>query len=70
MACTGIYDIIILDRMLPYLDGVSLLKAFRRLGHINIYIHYLRKKIKISNLKTVRGVGYYLPKSNITRVAN
>lgn len=33
MACTGIYDIIILDCMLPYLDGVSLLKAFRRLGH-------------------------------------
>ncbi|GMB01219.1 response regulator transcription factor [Pelosinus sp. IPA-1] len=189
MACTGIYDIIILDRMLPYLDGVSLLKEFRRLGHstpvlfltakdtpddraeglnagaddylvkpfftvelvarlqalarrknkeivdtililddirfdpqraqvtkkdrviqltlkesqllellirnqgqvvtkqriiekvwgynseaeestINIYIHYLRKKINISNLKTVRGVGYYLPKSNITKVAN
>ncbi|AIF53439.1 response regulator transcription factor [Pelosinus sp. UFO1] len=189
MACTGIYDIIILDRMLPYLDGVSLLKEFRRLGHntpvlfltakdtpddraeglnagaddylvkpfftvelvarlqaltrrknteivdtiltlddirfdpqraqvtkkdtviqltlkesqllellirnqgqvvtkqriiekvwgynsdaeestINIYIHYLRKKINISNLKTVRGVGYYLPKSNISKVAN
>jgi DNA-binding response OmpR family regulator len=189
MACTGIYDIIILDRMLPYLDGVSLLKEFRRLGHntpvlfltakdtpddraeglnagaddylvkpfftvelvarlqalarrknteivdtiltlddirfdpqraqvtkkdvviqltlkesqllellirnqgqvvtkqriiekvwgynsdaeestINIYIHYLRKKINISNLKTVRGVGYYLPKNNISKVAN
>ncbi len=33
MACTGIYDIIILDRMLPYQDGVSLLREFRSLGH-------------------------------------
>lgn len=33
MACTGIYDIIVLDRMLPYQDGVSLLKEFRSLGH-------------------------------------
>lgn len=33
MACTGVYDIIVLDRMLPYQDGVSLLKEFRSLGH-------------------------------------
>lgn len=33
MACTGIYDILVLDRMLPYQDGVSLLKEFRGLGH-------------------------------------
>lgn len=32
MACTGIYDIIILDRMLPRRDGISLLKEFRQLG--------------------------------------
>jgi DNA-binding response OmpR family regulator len=183
MACTEIYDVIILDRMLPYLDGISLLKKFRSLGYqtpvlfltakdtpkdrveglnagaddylikpfstveliarlhaltrrrnkefvnhiltvddmmfdpqraqvtkkgkvihltlkesqllellirnygqvvtkqriiekvwgynsdavestINIYVHYLRKKIKLSNLKTVRGVGYYLKKMN------
>lgn len=32
MACTGIYDILILDRMLPYQDGVSLLKEFRSQG--------------------------------------
>jgi DNA-binding response OmpR family regulator len=189
MACTGIYDIIILDRMLPNLDGLALLREFRRLGHetpilfltakdspedraeglnagaddylikpfftvellarlqalarrkgkdlvenmliaddivfdpqrgqvikndeviqltlkesqllellirnhglvvtkeriiekvwgynseteentINIYIHYLRKKINMSNLKTVRGVGYYLQKNNISRAAN
>ena len=31
---------------------------------INIYIHYLRKKIDIANLKTARGVGYYLQKNN------
>lgn len=42
---------------------------------INIYIHYLRKKINISNLKTVRGVGYYLQKgngqkNNLSAVAN
>ena len=189
MACTGVYDIIILDRMLPYLDGFSLLKEFRRLGHttpvlfltakdtpedraaglnlgaddylvkpfftvelvarlhalarrknndltdtlltiddiifdpqrgqvikkgtviqltlkeaqllellirnqgqvvtkqriiekvwgynseaeestINIYVHYLRKKINMSNLKTVRGVGYYLQKSKMTTALN
>lgn len=33
MACTGIYDMIILDRMLPQKDGISLLKEFRSLGH-------------------------------------
>ncbi len=33
MSCTGIYDIIVLDRMLPYQDGISLLKEFRSLGH-------------------------------------
>jgi DNA-binding response OmpR family regulator len=33
MACTGIYDIIVLDRMLPYQDGLSLVREFRSLGH-------------------------------------
>jgi len=33
MACTGVYDILVLDRMLPYQDGVSLLKEFRAQGH-------------------------------------
>jgi len=32
MATTGIYDILILDRMLPRRDGISLLKEFRQLG--------------------------------------
>ena len=189
MDCTGIYDIIFLDRMLPYLDGLTLVKSFRALGYqtpilfltakdtpddraaglnagaddylikpfftvellarlhalarrqnkelvdtiltvddmifdplraqvtkqgqvihltlkesqllellirnygqvvtkqriiekvwgynsdavestINIYIHYLRKKINIANLKTVRGVGYYLQKKTISIIAN
>ena len=190
MACTGIYDILVLDRMLPYQDGISLLKEFRRQGYdtpvifltakdspedraigldagaddylikpffsvellarlkalsrrrskaltenvltagdlilnplrcqatrgndviqltlkesqllellihnygqvvtkeqiiekvwgyfsdtesntVNLYIHYLRKKLKLPNLKTVWGVGYYLHKSkDATRVAN
>ncbi len=33
LACTEAYDIIILDRMLPYKDGLSLLKEFRSLGY-------------------------------------
>lgn len=33
MACTGVYDIIILDRMLPYQDGLTVLREFRSLGH-------------------------------------
>lgn len=32
MAATGVYDLLILDRMLPRRDGLSLLKEFRRLG--------------------------------------
>lgn len=33
MACTEVYDIIILDRMLPSKDGLSLLREFRSLGY-------------------------------------
>lgn len=29
-------------------------------GNIDLYIHYLRKKLNISWIRTVRGVGYYL----------
>lgn len=32
MATTGIYDMLILDRMLPCQDGISLVKEFRQLG--------------------------------------
>ncbi len=33
LACMGCYDIIILDRMLPERDGLSLLREFRSQGH-------------------------------------
>ncbi len=29
-------------------------------GNIDLYIHYLRKKLSVSCIKTVRGVGYFL----------
>ncbi len=32
MAVSGVYDIIILDRMLPLIDGMAFLKEFRSLG--------------------------------------
>jgi DNA-binding response OmpR family regulator len=32
-ALSGIYDVLILDRMLPKLDGLTLLKEFRAQGH-------------------------------------
>jgi len=189
LACTGVYDTIVLDRMLPKQDGLSLLKEFRRLGYdtpvifltakddpedraeglnagaddylvkpfytaellarlkalarrrgkeltenvlvaddlvfdpqrgqatkngevinltykesqllellmhnqdrvvtkerilqkvwdfnadpdpttVNLYVHYLRKKLKLHNLKTVRGVGYFLQTSKALRTAN
>lgn len=28
--------------------------------NVDLYIHYLRKKLKIPNIKTVRGIGYFL----------
>lgn len=37
---------------------------------INIYVHYLRKKLKTSSIKTVRGIGYYLQKSSMATQAN
>lgn len=30
------------------------------IANIDLYIHYLRKKLNLSNIKTVRGVGYFL----------
>jgi len=29
-------------------------------ANVDLYIHYLRKKLKTSSIKTVRGIGYYL----------
>lgn len=36
---------------------------------VNLYIHYLRKKLKLTNLKTVWGVGYYLHKEKAAALA-
>lgn len=33
-------------------------------GNIDLYIHYLRKKLNTSRIKTVRGVGYCLEEGN------
>lgn len=30
------------------------------IANVDLYIHYLRKKLNVSSIKTVRGVGYYL----------
>lgn len=48
MALAGIYDIIILDRMLPKKDGVSLLKAIRSQG-IKTPVLFLTAKDTIEN---------------------
>ena len=33
MAATGVYDILVLDRILPFRDGLSVLKEYRKLGY-------------------------------------
>jgi DNA-binding response OmpR family regulator len=43
MAATGVYDVIVLDRMLPRLDGLSLLKEIRSLG-LNTPVLFLTAK--------------------------
>lgn len=43
LAATGIYDIMILDRMLPKLDGITALKELRKLG-INTPVLFLTAK--------------------------
>lgn len=43
MACTNPYDVIILDRMLPHLDGLSVLKEIRKLK-LTIPILFLTAK--------------------------
>ncbi len=34
------------------------------IANIDLYIHYLRKKLNSSTIKTVRGVGYSLQEDN------
>ncbi len=48
MAETGIYDVVILDRMLPDLEGVDLLKAIRAVN-ITTPVIFLTAKDTISN---------------------
>jgi len=33
-------------------------------ANVDLYIHYLRKKLKTSDIKTARGIGYYLVEAN------
>jgi len=37
------------------------------LANVDLYIYYLRRKLNISNIKTVRGVGYFLQGENDVR---
>lgn len=48
MAETGIYDVVILDRMLPDLDGIELLKAIRA-ANITTPVIFLTAKDSVSN---------------------
>ena len=48
MAETGIYDVIILDRMLPDMDGVELLKSIRAVD-ISTPVIFLTAKDTVSN---------------------
>ncbi len=34
-------------------------------GNVDLYIHYLRKKLKLSYIKTIRGVGYILQSETV-----
>ncbi len=34
------------------------------MANVDLYIHYLRKKLKTSDIKTTRGIGYYLLEVN------
>ena len=48
MAETGIYDVIVLDRNLPSLEGVSVLKSLRK-AHILTPVIFLTAKDSVSN---------------------
>ncbi len=49
------------DRILEKVWGYH---ASIELANVDLYIHYLRKKLNTSLIKTVRGVGYYLKEDN------
>lgn len=48
MALTGIYDVIILDRMLPHKEGVEILKDIRR-EHVSSAVIFLTAKDSVVN---------------------
>lgn len=48
MALTGIYDVIILDRMLPDMEGVDILRQLRA-NHIQTPVIFLTAKDSVSN---------------------
>lgn len=48
MALTGIYDVIILDRMLPNKEGVEVLKCIRK-EHIQSAVIFLTAKDSVAN---------------------
>lgn len=45
------------DRIMEKVWGYN---AETELANVDLYIHYLRKKLNVSTIKTVRGVGYFL----------
>lgn len=49
------------DRILEKVWGYY---AEIELANVDLYIHYLRKKLNTSLIKTVRGIGYYLEEKN------
>ena len=48
MALTGIYDVIILDRMLPGKEGVEILKSIRK-NHVKSAVIFLTAKDSVAN---------------------
>lgn len=45
------------DRIMEKVWGYN---SETELANVDLYIHYLRKKLNLSSIKTVRGVGYFL----------
>ena len=45
------------DRILEKVWGYY---AEIELANVDLYIHYLRKKLNTASIKTVRGIGYFL----------
>ncbi|MBP2651765.1 MAG: mprA 2 [Firmicutes bacterium] len=50
-------QVITKDRIMEKVWGYN---SDTEIANVDLYIHYLRKKLNTANIKTVRGVGYYL----------